>query len=75
MLAQIRARVSELDRYFESGSSYGAPAALLMHDLAFRRLETALEKGAVDAIYTQSKVFRHLQEDTGKFKVIVSEPP
>ena len=26
------------------------------HDLAFRPLETALEKGVVDAIYTQSKV-------------------
>lgn len=31
-------------------------------DLAFRPLETALEKGVVDAIYTQSKVFQHLQE-------------
>jgi len=40
------------------------------HDLAFRPLETALEKGTVDAIYTQSKVFQHLQEDTGKFKAI-----
>ncbi len=40
------------------------------HDLAFRPLETALEKGVVDAIYTQSKVFQHLQEDTGKFKAI-----
>ena len=27
------------------------------HDLAFRPLETALEKGVVDAIYTQSKPF------------------
>ena len=33
------------------------------HDLAFRPLETALEKGTVDAIYTQSKAFQHLQED------------
>jgi ABC-type nitrate/sulfonate/bicarbonate transport system substrate-binding protein len=40
------------------------------HDLAFRPLESALEKGAVDAIYTQSKVFQHLQEATGKFKAI-----
>jgi len=40
------------------------------HDLAFRPLETALEKGVVDAIYTQSKPFQHLQEATGKFKVI-----
>ena len=40
------------------------------HDLAFRPLETALEKGTVDAIYTQSKVFQHLQEATGKFKAI-----
>jgi ABC-type nitrate/sulfonate/bicarbonate transport system substrate-binding protein len=40
------------------------------HDLAFRPLETALEKGVVDAIYTQSKVFQHLQEATGKFKAI-----
>ena len=40
------------------------------HDLAFRPLEPALEKGDVDAIYTQSKVFQHLQEATGKFKAI-----
>ena len=40
------------------------------HDLAFRPLETALEKGVIDAIYTQSKVFQHLQEATGKFKAI-----
>jgi ABC-type nitrate/sulfonate/bicarbonate transport system substrate-binding protein len=40
------------------------------HDLAFRPLETALEKGVVDAIYTQSKVTQHLQEATGKFKAI-----
>jgi hypothetical protein len=37
MLAQMRARSEELDAYYASGSSYGAPAALLMHDLAFRR--------------------------------------
>ena len=40
------------------------------HDLAFRPLEPALEAGKVDAIYTQSKVFQHLQEATGKFKAI-----
>jgi len=39
-------------------------------DLAFRPLETALEKGVIDAIYTQSKPFQHLQEATGKFKAI-----
>ena len=40
------------------------------HDLAFRPLETALEKGVIDAIYTQSKPLQHLQEATGKFKAI-----
>ena len=40
------------------------------HDLAFRPLETALLKGVVDAIYTQSKVFQHIQEQTGKIKAI-----
>ena len=40
------------------------------HDLAFRPLETALLDGTVDAIYTQSKVFQHLQEATGKLKAI-----
>jgi ABC-type nitrate/sulfonate/bicarbonate transport system substrate-binding protein len=40
------------------------------HDLAFRPLETALLQGTVDAIYTQSKVFQHLQEDTGQLKAI-----
>lgn len=40
------------------------------HDLAFRPLETALLNGVVDAIYTQSKVFQHIQEQTGKIKVI-----
>lgn len=39
-------------------------------DLAYRPLEMALEKGVVDAIYTQSVVFQHLQEATGKFKAI-----
>ena len=40
------------------------------HDLAFRPLETALETGVVDAIYTQSHVFQRLQEATGKYKAI-----
>jgi ABC-type nitrate/sulfonate/bicarbonate transport system substrate-binding protein len=40
------------------------------HDLAFRPLETALLEGKVDAIYTQSKVFQHLQEATGQLKAI-----
>ena len=40
------------------------------HDLAFRPLEAALLNGTVDAIYTQSKVFQHIQEQTGKMKAI-----
>jgi len=40
------------------------------HDLAFRPLETALENGIVDAIYSQSKVLSVLGEATGKFKSI-----
>jgi len=40
------------------------------HDLAFRPLETALLEGKVDAIYTQSKVFQHIQEATGELAVI-----
>jgi len=40
------------------------------HDLAFRPLETALDKGVVDAIYTQTGPFQHLQEATGRFKAI-----
>lgn len=40
------------------------------HDLAFRPLETALIEGIVDAIYTQSKVFQHLQEATGLMKAV-----
>lgn len=39
-------------------------------DLAFRPLENALLDGTVDAIYTQSKPFQHLQEATGKMKAI-----
>jgi ABC-type nitrate/sulfonate/bicarbonate transport system substrate-binding protein len=40
------------------------------HDLAFRPLETSLLDGTVDAIYTQSKVFQHIQEQTGQMKAI-----
>jgi ABC-type nitrate/sulfonate/bicarbonate transport system substrate-binding protein len=40
------------------------------NDLDFRPLEPALLAGKVDAIYTQSKVFQHLQEATGKVKMI-----
>jgi ABC-type nitrate/sulfonate/bicarbonate transport system substrate-binding protein len=40
------------------------------HDLAFRPLETALEKGSIDAMYSQSKVLSVLTEATGKFAII-----
>ena len=40
------------------------------HDYAFRPLEKALLAGAVDAIYTQSKVFQHIQEATGQLAMI-----
>jgi len=40
------------------------------HDLAFRPLETALEKGVIDAMYSQSRVLSVLSETTGKFKAI-----
>ena len=40
------------------------------HDLAFRPLETALLEGKVDAIYSQSKVFQHIQEATGQMAAI-----
>jgi ABC-type nitrate/sulfonate/bicarbonate transport system substrate-binding protein len=40
------------------------------HDLAFRPLETALEKGFIDAMYSQSKVLSVLTEATGKFAII-----
>ena len=40
------------------------------HDLAFRPLESALLEGKVDAIYTQSNVFQHIQEATGELAVI-----
>ena len=39
-------------------------------DLAFRPLETALEKGVIDALYCQSKVLSCLAEATGKFTSI-----
>jgi ABC-type nitrate/sulfonate/bicarbonate transport system substrate-binding protein len=40
------------------------------HDLAFRPLEVALEKGTIDAMYSQSKVLSVLSEATGKFAII-----
>jgi ABC-type nitrate/sulfonate/bicarbonate transport system substrate-binding protein len=40
------------------------------HDLAFRPLETSLLEGKVDAIYTQTGPFQHLQEQTGQIKAI-----
>jgi ABC-type nitrate/sulfonate/bicarbonate transport system substrate-binding protein len=40
------------------------------NDLAFRPLETALEKGVIDAMYSQSRVLSVLSETTGKFKSI-----
>ena len=35
------------------------------YDLAFRPLETALEKGVIDAMYSQSRVLRMPSETTG----------
>ncbi len=40
------------------------------HDLAFRPLETALEKGTIDAMYMQTGPLQQLSEATGKFKAI-----
>ena len=40
------------------------------HDLAFRPLESALENGVIDAMYTQTKPLQQLSEDTGKFAAI-----
>jgi ABC-type nitrate/sulfonate/bicarbonate transport system substrate-binding protein len=40
------------------------------HDLAFRPLETALEKGIIDAMYIQTGPLQQLSEATGKFKAI-----
>jgi ABC-type nitrate/sulfonate/bicarbonate transport system substrate-binding protein len=39
-------------------------------DLAFRPLESALEKGAIDAMYMQTGPLSQLSEATGKFKSI-----
>jgi ABC-type nitrate/sulfonate/bicarbonate transport system substrate-binding protein len=40
------------------------------HDLAFRPLEAALEKGVIDAMYMQSGPLQQLSEATGKFTAI-----
>jgi len=40
------------------------------HDLAFRPLEAALEKGVIDTMYLQSKITQQLSEATGKFTAI-----
>jgi ABC-type nitrate/sulfonate/bicarbonate transport system substrate-binding protein len=40
------------------------------HDLAFRPLESALEKKAIDAMYIQSGPLQQLSEATGQFKAI-----
>jgi ABC-type nitrate/sulfonate/bicarbonate transport system substrate-binding protein len=40
------------------------------HDLAFRPLESALEKGTIDAMYMQTGPLQQLSEATGKFKAI-----
>jgi len=40
------------------------------NDLAFRPLETALEKGVIDAMYLQSKPLQQVSEMTGKFAAI-----
>jgi len=42
----------------------------IKNDLGFRPLEIPLLEGKIDAIYTQSKVFQHLQEQTSKVKAI-----
>jgi len=42
----------------------------IKHDLGYRPLEMPLLEGKIDAIYTQSKVFQHLQEQTSKVKAI-----
>ncbi len=42
----------------------------IKHDMGFRPLEQPLLDGKIDAIYTQSKVFQHLQEQTSKVKAI-----
>jgi len=40
------------------------------HDLAFRPLESALEKGIIDAMYIQTGPLQQLSEATGKFTAI-----
>jgi ABC-type nitrate/sulfonate/bicarbonate transport system substrate-binding protein len=40
------------------------------HDLAFRPLETFFNDTATTEIYTQSKVFQHIQEATGQMKAV-----
>jgi ABC-type nitrate/sulfonate/bicarbonate transport system substrate-binding protein len=40
------------------------------HDLAFRPLEVALEKGIIDAMYIQSGPLQQLSEATGKFVAV-----
>ena len=40
------------------------------NDLAFRPLETALEKGVIDAMYIQTGPLGQLSEATGKFKAV-----
>jgi ABC-type nitrate/sulfonate/bicarbonate transport system substrate-binding protein len=42
----------------------------LKYDLAYRPMEMVLLDGKVDAIWTGSKQFQHLQEATGKIKII-----
>jgi ABC-type nitrate/sulfonate/bicarbonate transport system substrate-binding protein len=42
----------------------------IKNDLGFRPLEMPLLEGKIDAIYTQSKVFQHLQEQTSRVKAI-----
>ena len=42
----------------------------IKNDLGFRPLEMPLLEGKIDAIYTQSKVFQHLQEQTRRVKAI-----
>jgi len=42
----------------------------IKNDLGYRPLEMPLLEGKIDAIYTQSKVFQHLQEQTSKVKAI-----
>ncbi len=42
----------------------------IKNDMGFRPLEVPLLEGKIDALYTQSKVFQHLQEATGKVKMI-----